>query len=253
MTAESEADVQGLAACGALVRRVFEQLKAAARPGVTTASLDAIAEREFARAGALSAPRHYYDFPGATCISVNPEAAHGIPGPRRLRDGDLVNIDVSAVLNGYVADMGESFVVGVGRQKKRAGRERIARAVRQGVWAAIEQVRPGRSLNVIGMAAQAVADRYGYQIVDNLGSHGVGRHIHEEPSYVPKPDPRERRRLLPGMVLTIEPFFTTGAPWVDEGDDGWTLMAGPDALIAQYEQTVIVREDGPLVVTAARS
>lgn len=251
MTIESEEDEQGLLACGALVRRIFEQMKAAAKPEVTTAALDGIAHRAFARAGARSAPQHYYDFPGATCISVNRAAAHGIPGAQRLQNGDLVNIDVSAELNGYVADMGESFVVGTARHKKRAGRERICRAVREGVWAAIDELRPGRSLNVIGTAAQAVADRYGYRIVDNLGSHGVGRHIHEEPSYIPKPDPKERRTLQEGMVLTIEPFYTTGAPWVDEAPDGWTLLAEAGALIAQYEQTVIVRERGPLVVTAA--
>ncbi|MFK7913776.1 MAG: M24 family metallopeptidase, partial [Pseudomonadales bacterium] len=110
---------------------------------------------------------------------------------------------------------------------------------------------PGRSLNVIGSTVQRVADRFGYQIVDNLGSHGVGRNIHEEPSYVPKDNPAERRTLTEGMVLTVEPFFTTGAPWVDEQGDGWTLTTKPGALIAQCEQTVMVREAGPLVITAA--
>ena len=251
MTAESEADVHGLLACGALVRRVFQRMQAAARAGVTTAELDQLAEVEFRRAGAQSAPRHFYDFPGATCISVNEAAAHGIPSEQRLHDGDLVNIDVSAVLNGYVADMGESFVVGAKGNRSFADRERIARAVKQAVKLAIAQIRPGRSLNVIGSTVQGVADRFGYQIVDNLGSHGVGRNIHEEPSYIPKDNPAERRTLTEGLVLTVEPFFTTGAPWVDEDADGWTLNAEPGALIAQCEQTVLVRKAGPLVLTAA--
>lgn len=251
MTAESEADVQGLLACGALVRRVFQRMQAAARAGVTTAELDHLAQAEFARVGAESAPQHFYNFPGATCISVNEAAAHGIPSQQRLRNGDLVNIDVSAVLNGYVADMGESFVVGAKGHRAFAAKERIARAVKQAVKLAIAEMRPGRSLNVIGSTVQRVADRFGYQIVDNLGSHGVGRNIHEEPSYIPKDNPGERRTLTEGLVLTVEPFFTTGTPWVDEHDDGWTLTTKPGELIAQCEQTVMVREAGPLVITAA--
>lgn len=251
MTVESEADVRGLLACGALVRRVFETMRKAACPGVTTAELDSLARAEFARVGAVSAPAHFYEFPGATCISVNEAAAHGIPSGQRLREGDLVNIDVSAVLNGYVADMGESFLVGARRDGKYRARERICRAVKQAVQRAIAEIQPGRSLNVIGAKVQQVADQFGYAIVDNLGSHGVGRNIHEEPSYVPKHNPGERRTLTEGLVLTVEPFFTTGRPWVDEHPDGWTLTAAPGALIAQYEQTVVVRESGPLVVTAA--
>ncbi|MEM9742585.1 MAG: type I methionyl aminopeptidase [Pseudomonadota bacterium] len=251
MTVETEADLRGLLACGRLVRQVFQRMRAAAHPGVTTAELDRIAERGFREAGADSAPRFFYDFPGETCISVNEEAAHGIPATqRRLKRGDLLNIDVSAVLNGYVADLGESFVVGGSGPRHRA-KTRICRAVREAVAAAITCLRPGASLNVIGEAVQAVADRYGYAIVDNLGSHGVGRALHEEPSYVPKPNPRERRKLEDGMVLTIEPFLTTGRPWVTERPDGWTLAVEPNVLVAQFEQTVVVRADGPLVVTAA--
>ena len=110
MVAKTERDFQGLQAAGRLVRRVFNQMKDATRPGISTAELDQIAQREFKKAGAQSAPMLYYDFPGATCISVNEEAAHGIPGPRVLCAGDMINIDVSAKLRGYVADMGESFV-----------------------------------------------------------------------------------------------------------------------------------------------
>lgn len=253
MTAESEQDIEGLLACGRLVRRVFQRMRRAARAGVTTAQLDALAQAEFVRAGAKSAPRHFYDFPGATCISVNEAAAHGIPSQTcRLRNGDMVNIDVSAMLNGYVADMGESFLVGPAIGGKQRARERICRAVKRAVDCAIAEIRPGRSLGVIGDAVQTVADQYGYRIVENLGSHGVGRNIHEEPSYIPRRNPKEQRLLTEGLVLTVEPFFTTGKPWVDEASDGWTLSAAPGALVAQCEQTVIVREDGPLVVTAAR-
>ncbi len=245
MTIEGQDDIDGLSAAGALVREVFERMKAAARPGVTPRELDDLASRALARAGAESAPRKFYDFPGTTCISVNEHAAHGIPGETPLRDGDMVNIDVSAELGGYVADMGESFVVG----RARRSQQRICDAVRRAVARAIDEVRPGRSLNVIGAAVQKVADRSGYNIVQNLGSHGVGRSIHEEPSYIPLDNPRESRRLEAGMVLTIEPFFTTGAPWVRELADGWTLAVQSGAMVAQFEHTLIVTRRGALVVT----
>jgi methionyl aminopeptidase len=246
MTAETPEDIEGLRSAGALVRRVFESMKAATRAGVRTAELDAIAGDMFAAAGALSAPRQFYDFPGHTCISVNEQAAHGIPGTRQLRAGDMINIDVSATLDGYVADMGESFVVGAGRRAQ----QRICDAVRQAVTAAVAEVRPGRSLNVIGVAAERVADRLGYQIVRNLGSHGVGRSIHEEPSYIPVNNPTETRRLKEGMVFTIEPFFTTGEPWVQELADGWTLAVGRGQLVAQFEHTIMITRDGAEVLTA---
>ncbi len=246
MTAETPDDLAGMRAAGALVRGIFEQMKAAAAPGVSTAELDALAERLLAAAGARSAPRLFYDFPGATCISVNEHAAHGIPGQQRLAAGDPVNIDVSAELDGYVADMGESFLVGAGAP----ARAQICTAVRQAVTDAIAEIRPGRSLNVIGRAAQQVADRHGYRIVRNLGSHGVGRSIHEAPSYVPLDNPLENRRLERGMVFTIEPFFTTGTPWVRELDDGWTLAVEPGELVAQFEHTVMVTANGAEVLTA---
>ena len=146
--------------------------------------------------------------PGATCISVNEHAAHGVPDDRKLRSGDMVNIDVSANYKGFVADMGESFVVG----KPRRAQQRICEAVKRAVDQAISELHPGCSLNVIGQAVQRVADKLGFQIVRNLGSHGVGHSIHEEPSYVPFDNPREHRTLVAGQVLTIEPFFTTGTP-----------------------------------------
>lgn len=255
MVASTEADIQGLEAAGRLVRRVFTKMKAATGPGVSTAELDQIAAVEFLNAGAQSAPVLYYDFPGATCISVNEEAAHGIPGDKRLSAGDMINIDVSANLNGYVADMGESFVVAGSEQATQSGQDqraqqRICQAVQSAVQQAIKAVHAGCSLNVVGAAVQRVADRMCYQIISNLGSHGVGRSIHEEPSYVPFDNPREKRRLELGQVFTIEPFFTTGKPWVEEQDDGWTLCVAPGELVAQFEQTVIVGVRDAQVVTA---
>ena len=245
MTAKSPADIAGLRAIGRIVRAVFEQMKRAARAGVTTAELDAIGAAVLERHGARSAPRYFYDFPGATCISVNEEAAHGIPGSRRLADGDMVNIDVSAERNGYVADMGESFVVGTATAAQQALLDATRRAVDDGIAA----MRAGRPLNVIGKAVEKVAAEKGYRIVRNLGSHGVGRSLHEEPSYIPVFDPRDQRKLTEGLVLTIEPFFTTGQPLVEQADDGWTLLCSRGAMVAQFEHTVIVTRARPIVVT----
>jgi len=246
MTADTKIDVDGLLAAGRIVRAAFAAMKAAARPGITTAELDAIGARVFAERGARSAPQAMYAFPGATCISVNEEAAHGIPGPRRLAPGDMINIDVSAEYGGYIADMGESFVL----EPAAPQRVRICRAVRRAVTEALKRVRAGRSLNVIGHTVQRVADRYGYRIIGNLGSHGVGRALHEAPSYVPFDNPRERRTLTRGMVLTIETFFTTDAHDVVESGDGWTLSCSAGELVAQFEQTLIVTDRAPIVVTA---
>src|SRR5262245_16311272 len=152
MTADSTRDIDGLLAVGKIVRAAFEQMKAAAQPGITTGELDAIGASVLKKHGARSAPQAMYDFPGATCISVNEQAAHGIPGPRRLMPGDIINIDVSAEFGGYIADMGESFVL----PPVAPERARICRAVRHAVHAALGRVRAGRSLNVIGHTVQGI-------------------------------------------------------------------------------------------------
>lgn len=245
MNAMTQSDIEGLKSAGTAVRAAFDAMVDACRPGVTTQALDDIGAAVLAEHNARSAPQLYYDFPGATCISVNEEAAHGIPGDRVIQAGDMVNIDVSANRQGFVADMGQSFVVG----DAHAEQTRLLEAVQEAVTKAIAKVRSGRPLNVIGRAVQDVADREGYTIVQNLGSHGVGASIHEEPSYVPYDNPDEKRTLTRGMVLTIEPFFSTGIDWVHEEDDGWTLSVPSGEMVAQFEHTIVVRDDGALVVT----
>ena len=246
MNARTIGQIEGLKLAGTAVRDALDTMIKAAEPGISTRELDVIGEQVLLRHGAVSAPQMYYDFPGATCISVNHDAAHGIPGEQVIQAGDMVNIDVSANLAGFVADMGRSFMVGEGS----AEQHQICAAVEEAVWAAIKKVRSGRNLNVIGQAVQQVADRYGYTIVRNLGSHGVGESIHEEPSYIPFDNPQEERKLTRGMVLTIEPFFTTDVDWVYEQEDGWTLSVPEDCLVAQYEHTLIVTDKEAIVVTA---
>lgn len=250
MTVEKPDDIAGLLACGRIVRAAFERMKAAAVPGISTLELDAIGAAYLSKHDTRSAPQLFYDFPGATCISVNEHAAHGIPNDYRLQAGDMVNIDVSAEHGGYVTDMGESFVVSGSGDGDYGAQERICEGVKDAVTQAIAVVRAGQSLNAVGQAVQLVADRMDYAIVRNLGSHGVGESIHEPPSYIPFDNPRERRHLAEGLVFTIEPFFSSGTDWVDQLDDGWTLAVPRGTLVAQFEHTVIVTEGEPIVVTA---
>lgn len=248
MIVKSESELAALRAAGRAVRAAFDAMKAKAQAGVSTVELDQIGARVLAERGALSAPQLFYDFPGATCISVNEEAAHGIPGERVLAMGDMVNIDVSASLDGFVADMGESFMIGAGNDEQ----ARLIAAVQRAVHSAADGMRAGSLLNDIGRTVSGVARGEGFSIVENLGSHGLGRTLHEAPSYVPIDNPKEKRRLQAGLVITLEPFFATGARWVEEEDDGWTLSVPLGTLVAQYEHTFVIRDgQPPLVLTAA--
>lgn len=246
MTIESQADVDALQRVGSIVSRVLERMLGALEPGMTTAELDALGERWLAEAGARSAPRLSYDFPGATCISINEEAAHGIPGPRVIRAGDLVNIDVSAELDGYFADTGGTRAVPPVSPVK----QRLCHATRTALEHAMRQARAGVPINAIGRAIEQTARAHRFRIIRNLASHGVGRALHEEPTEIAGyHDPRDRRLLHEGMVITIEPFLSTRSTLVDEAADGWTLVGAPGNLSAQYEHTMIITRGAPIVVT----
>jgi methionyl aminopeptidase len=217
-------------------------------PGMTTRELDDIGASFLEQHGARSAPRLTYGFPGTTCISVNNEIAHGLPGDRKIAPGDMVNIDVSAELGGYFGDTGGSFITPPSNEAK----ERLCNVTRLALHAAMAEAKAGRPLNAIGKAIEQVASRHNLTIIRNLGSHGVGRGLHEEPKFIPPYyDPRERRRLREGMVITIEPFLSTGAHEAEEGDDGWTLYTAPRYLTAQFEHTIVITKDKPLVMTLA--
>ena len=187
-----------------------------------------------------------YGFPGATCISVNHVIAHGIPGEQVIRPGDLVNIDVSAEKDGFFADTGASFIAPPATSAKTA----LCRATKKACDRAVKSVKAGKPLNIIGKTIEREAVRHGYSIIRNLQSHGVGRAIHEEPKSIPPFNaPFDRRVLKKGMVITIEPFFSTGAWWAEGGGDDWSLITDPKFLTAQFEHTLVVTERGAIVVT----
>jgi methionyl aminopeptidase len=246
MTIESSADVAALQRIGRIVSLVLHEMLNAIEPGMTTAELDAIGERLLARQGARSAPRLTYGFPGATCISVNEEAAHGVPGGRVIETGDLVNVDVSAELDGYFADTGGTKIVPPATPLK----AKLCHAARLALSSAVNAARAGSPISGIGRAIENVADTYRFRVIRNLCGHGVGRTIHEEPSQIPGYfDPLDRRILREGMVIAIEPFLSTKSREVSESKDGWTLAGTPGNLSAQFEHTLIVTRNAPIVVT----
>jgi len=246
MTIANEQDVQGLLRVGAIVAEARDVMGASVRPGVTTGELDAIGRAILDRHGARSAPQLAYGFPGTTCISVNDEVAHGIPSPRRcLLEGDLVNIDVSAELDGYWADTGASFAVG----EVNAEAALLLRATRQALEDALAVTSAGQPLRQIGRAVERRARRAGLHVVRDLCGHGVGRHIHEAPNVPNVESAGGRTQLWEGLVMTIEPFLTTRAQTVVEDADGWTLRTPDGSRGAQFEHTMIVTRGYPLIVT----
>lgn len=246
MTISNDNEFGRLREIGRIVANVLEAMGAAIEPGMMTAELDELGRRLLKQEGARPAPELCYGFPGATCISVNEEIAHGIPGGRRIAAGDLVNIDVSAEKDGVFADTGASFTV----PPVSRAIERLCRDGRRATWTGIRQIAPDRPLANIGFAIGAFAHKNRYTLVQNLASHGVGRSLHEEPSEVATwPDPTERRKMHEGLVFTVEPFLSMGAKWATGGDDPWTLFSEPHAPTVQYEHTVVVGRNGPVVVT----
>jgi methionyl aminopeptidase len=245
MTIDNEADLQGLARAGQVVAEARDAMVAAVEPGVSTGELDAVARAVFREYGARSAPRLTYGFPGSTCISVNDEAAHGVPSTtRHLRAGDLVNLDVSAELDGYFSDTGVSMAVGEVSETD----FRLLEATRQTQLIAMDSARPGRPLRAIGRAVESSASARGFRVIRNLYGHGIGRGLHEWPS-VPSIDDGQRTILSEGLVLAVEPFLSPSSEYVTESSDGWTLCTADGGSVAQFEHTMVVTAKGPLVLT----
>jgi methionyl aminopeptidase len=248
MTIENDDQLQKLRRVGNVVARTLKSMGEALEPGITTRELDDLGRALLEREGARSAPEITYGFPGATCISVGPDCAHGIPDHTVIKGGDLVNIDVSAELDGYFGDTGASFAVPPATPRV----QRLCRDGRRAMWAGIGAAKPGRPLNAIGLAIEKFAQKNGYSLVRNLASHGVGRSLHDEPSEIPTwYEPRDRRQIPEGLVFTIEPFLSLGADWVVEKGDGWSLRPPAHQPTVQYEHTLVATRNGPIILTLA--
>lgn len=246
MIIKTEKELEGLKVIGNIVARVREKMVKACAVGITTKELDEMGGVWLAEFGAKSAPITEYDFPGYTCISVNEEVAHGIPGSRVIQDGDLVNIDISAVKDGFYGDTGISFVVGTSS----ANKEKLCRVAKEAFDAAMSRVKAGSKISVIGKSVNETAQRNGFNVIKNLTGHGIGLSLHEEPQHILNYfDPWDSHLLKEGMVLAVEPFISEKANHVIDTGDGWTFVTPEKNLVAQYEHTIVVTKDKPIILT----
>jgi methionyl aminopeptidase len=247
MTISSKEELLGMQRVGRLVAQAIARMREEVRPGVTTGALDGIAER-FARSeGARSAPRLAYNFPGFTCISVNDEVVHGIPGPRKLAPGDLVKLDVTLELDGLMADSAVTVLVPPITPEA----QKLQRAARQAFKRGLDAARAGRRLAEIGAAVEASARKDGVAVLRELSGHGIGRKIHEEPSVPNWPSPESNRVILhDGLVLALEPMLAARKTRAVDSSDGWTVKTSNGALAAHHEHTIVIRRGEPLVLTA---
>ena len=247
MTADSEEDIQALKAIGRICAETLRKMMAAAQAGMTTRELDHIGRGLLEAEGARSAPEVAYQYPGATCISVSPVIAHGIPDDHILADGELIHIDVSAELNGYFADTGASMWI----TRRSPEIHKLLEATKATLTKAVQVARAGRRLNEIGKTVQQEARRRGYNVIYELTGHGIGRGLHEAPGEVWNfYNPRDHRILKERVVLAIEPFLTTGQGRIREEGDGWSLRTADNAIAAQFEHTIIVTKGEPIILTA---
>lgn len=246
MSVSSPEELRALQAAGRVVADTIRAMRRAAMPGVSTAELDEIAARTFARAGARSGPRLDYGFPGTTCISVNDEVVHGVPGRRRLRAGDLVKLDVTAELDGFYADACRTVFVGAPRSRA----VRLVRTAERALSRALAVARAGTPLNAIGETVQRTVHGAGFAVCDGLMGHGIGRRIHEPPDVPNVFCPSLGAPLTDGLVITIEPLVAAGGPEVRMAADGWTVRTADASMSAHVEHTIVVRDGAPLVLTA---
>ena len=247
LTIRNNEELEGVVRVGRVVSSALDTMKNAVKPRITTKALDDLCAEVFERHGARSGPQLVYGFPGVSCISINDEAVHGIPRETRtIREGDLVKLDVTAELNGYFADA--AITVEVGKVSSR--RRRLTRCTRSALYHTLKGTRASRPLNGIGRSIQTAVERQGFNVMPELGGHGVGRSVHEEPFVPNYYDPWDNRQLHPGLVLAIEPVISDGSGEAIIDDDGWTIKTADGSSSAHFEHTVVITQRGPLIVTA---
>ncbi|HEX5836820.1 MAG TPA: type I methionyl aminopeptidase [Anaerolineales bacterium] len=246
MTAESAIDIKNLKAIGRICADTLRKMRSATRAGMTTRELDEIGRALLEAEGARSAPQVTYNFPGATCISISPVIAHGIPGEHVLREGELIHIDVSAELDGYYADTGASMIVSKGDRNL----EKLLDATQATLKKALGAAKAGNPLSGIGRTVQNEARKRGFNVIYDLTGHGIGRGLHESPKEILNfYNPGDRRILNEGLVLAVEPFLTAGVGRVIEEKDGWALRTVDRAVAAQFEHTIVVTKNEPIILT----
>jgi len=246
MSIQDEQELSSLRAVGRIVRLVLDAMKAEVRPGVTTQYLDDIGARVMQLNGARSAPSMVYKFPGASCISLNDEAVHGIPSQRELKEGDLAKLDVTVEKDGFMADA--AITVPVGRVSPQA--EQLIACAERAFQKAMLVARAGFRVFEIGKSVEREVRKSGFTVVRELGGHGIGRTIHEAPHVPNYPDPTARQIMNDGLVITVEPIISAGSGRVFTDKDGWTVRTGDHALSAHFEHTLVITSGAPILLTA---
>jgi methionyl aminopeptidase len=251
MSITSQAELIGLQRISEAVATTLRHMREYAQPGMTTKEIDEYGGRILAELGAKSAPRLTYGFPGWTCISVNNEVAHGIPSDQKvLQHGDLVNIDVSAELDGFWADNGGSFVLGPDLHNHQP----LVDASRQILRTALGRIRGGVRIADIGGLIEAEARKAGFRVIKNLVGHGIGRSLHEEPTEIPcYYDRYNQKRFKKNSVVAVETFISTRASLAHQLSDGWTMATKDGSFVAQHEHTIVITDGMPLILTEANN
>jgi methionyl aminopeptidase len=246
MSVDTPEELEGLRRAGRVVAATLRSLRGAVAPGVTTGELDELASDLFAESGARSGPILTYAYPGSICVSVDDEVVHGVPGGRVLKAGQLVTLDVAAEVDGYHADAAVTVPVGAVDPRAR----RLVSATRAALAAGMRAAQPGATLRDVGAAVERTTRARGYRVIRVLTGHGIGRAMHEEPTVFNWPAPYANTLLTPGLVFTIEPMLTSGTTRLLLDGDGWTMRTADRSLTAHEEHTIMVAENGPVVLTA---
>jgi methionyl aminopeptidase len=247
MSIKTAEELAGMRAAGLVVRRTLEAMRRAVRPGVTTADVDEVGARVIREHGARPAPALVYGFPGANLISVNNEVVHGIPGTRKIREGDLVKLDVTIEKDGFMADA--AITVGVGKISEQ--KSRLLACAERAFHGAMKVARAGVRVAEIGGEIEQEVRRSGFSVIRELGGHGIGRTIHEPPSVPNYLDRSSQEILTEGLVITVEPIISTGSGKVFLGADGWTVETTDGGMSAHYEHTLMITNGQPILLTAA--
>ncbi len=234
------ADIEGIRSAGRLVLETLDMVESEIRPGMATDEINTLVHKFTLKNGAIPAPLNYRGFPKSVCVSVNEVICHGIPGQRILKDGDIVNVDVTPILNGYYADANKTFFVGTPGPDA----EKIVRVARESLKRSIQAVKPGNTVGDIGWAIQEYAESQGCSVVREFVGHGVGFDFHEPPQIPHFGRQGEGIVLVPGMVFTIEPMINLGARHLNILADKWTAVTRDGSLSAQFEQTILVTDQG---------
>ena len=246
VTRKSRSEIEKMRKAGRIVAEVLALVESELRPGVSTASLDRLAESYIRGAGAVPSFKGYHGYPASLCISIDEEVVHGIPGNRLIRQGQVVSVDAGAIFEGWHGDGARTFVVGSARPEV----ARLVETCRAAMMAGIAAAQPGNRIGDIAGAVEDVAGPAGYGIVRQYVGHGIGTAMHEEPQVPNFRSPAKGMQLVPGICLAIEPMLTLGSHEVETRPDGWTVVTRDGSLAAHFEHTIAITDQGPQILTS---